>query len=82
MEKYLDSIVGKRLFKDEKKELIEFIDLKQNGRLMKGYESLNACFKERKIQYIILNKRSSERINGKVESYRYWEIAKLEDKLI
>lgn len=70
LEKYLDSIVGKRLFKDEQKELIEKIDLKVNRRLQKSYDKLNDGLKMINLNYIIIPKKSNNK--------RYWIIEKIE----
>jgi hypothetical protein len=74
LEEYLEGIVGKKLFKDEQKELIERINLRDNrNRIQKSSELFNVYFKENKISYIILHKKDSSR---KSETYgkRYWEI--------
>jgi len=75
LEEYLDSILGKELFKDKQKELIEKIDLRDaRSRQQKSIEQFNAYFEANKMPYIIINKRGSERINDKIKSYRCWEI--------
>ena len=61
---YLNSIVGKRLFKDEKKELIEMINLRVDGKQKRSYSKLNDFFKEINLECIITPKRSG--------SVRYW----------
>ena len=71
---YLNSIVGKKLFKDEQEELKNVF--KENGlsaRTM-GINTLNGNLKDRNLPYLILSKSGSERIDGKVKSYRYWEL--------
>jgi len=70
LEKYLESIVGKRLEKEDQKELIEKIDLKVNRRLQKSYDKLNDGLKMIELNYIILPKKSN--------SKRYWIVEKIE----
>lgn len=80
LEKYLESIVGKKLFKEEQKELIDKIDLRQNGKQLKSAESFNASFKEQRIPYIIdIPPRKSYRDeNGKVKKEKtHWTVYKI-----
>jgi len=70
LEGYLDGIVGKRLYKDEQKELIEKIDLKVNRRLQKSYDKLNNGLKMIDLGYMILPKKSNNK--------RYWIVEKIE----
>ena len=73
--KYLESIVGKKLLKDNQKELIDKVNLKDaRSRLQKSIELLNAYFKENKMEYMIVNKMSSKIEDGKKKNYRYWEV--------
>lgn len=65
---YLDSIVGKKLFKEEQKELIEKINLRVDGRQQKSYSKLNDGLKMIKLGFIILPKRTSKE--------RYWVVEK------
>jgi len=77
MEKYLDSIVSKRLLNDEKKELIDKIGLKDaRGRIQKSITLINAYLEENKLLYIILSKTTKDK-NRK--SIRFWEVNKLTD---
>jgi len=70
LERYLDGVVGKRLYKDEQKELIEKIDLKVNRRLQKSYDKLNNGLKMIDLGYVILPKKSNNK--------RYWIVEKIE----
>jgi hypothetical protein len=75
LENYLESIVGQRLLKDNQKELINRIQLKDaRGRIQKSYTLFNAYFVENKIPYMIVPKKTSVRVEGKPKMYRYWEI--------
>lgn len=65
---YLDRIVGKKLFKEEQKELIEKINLRVDGRQQKSYSKLNDGLKMIKLGFIILPKRTSKE--------RYWVVEK------
>jgi superfamily II DNA or RNA helicase len=75
LKEYLNGIIGKKLMKEDQKKLIELIDLKDSrGRLQKGINTLNAYLKDNKLHYLIVSKRTSERVEGKPKTIRYWEI--------
>lgn len=75
LEEYLDSIAGKKLLKEDQKELIEKVSLKdKRGRIQKGINILNTYFSENKMSYMIVSKQSSKLIDGKKKNYRYWEV--------
>ncbi|SDH03915.1 DEAD/DEAH box helicase family protein [Desulfosporosinus hippei] len=76
--KYVDQVVGKKLTKEERQELIDIIDLRDSRkRQQKSIKSLNTYFETNNMRYLIVNKSSSEMINGKKKGYRYWEIIKI-----
>lgn len=57
----LESIVDKKLFKPEQKELIDFVGLKdKRGRIQKSIKQLNDYFEANKIPYIIISKQIME----------------------
>lgn len=71
LEQYLDSIVGKKLYKDEQKELINVVGLKDaRCRLQKSIKQLNLYFEENKIPYIIIPKKSC--------NSRFWIVETIE----
>ncbi|UQD51238.1 DNA helicase [Bacillus methanolicus] len=70
IDQYLESIVGKKLYKDEQKELIDKIDLRVDGRQQRSYKKLNYGLEMIKLSYIILPKKSG--------SVRYWIVEKVE----
>lgn len=74
---YLKSIASTKLFKDEQKELINIIGLKDaRGRLQKSVSLLNAYLKENGIEYAILSKVSRIKDeSGKSKTVRYWEVS-------
>lgn len=72
---YLDSIVGKKLFKDKQKELIKLIGLKDSrGRIQKSIKQFNAYFEANKMDYIIKSKRV--KVEGKLHTV--WIIGKID----
>lgn len=79
LEQVLEELVGKKLYKEEQKELIEFIDLRQNGKQLKSPISFNASFKEQNIAYIIqVPERKPYRENGKLKREKsYWIVCKI-----
>lgn len=79
---YLDSIIGKKLFKDERKELINKIGLKDSrGRIQKSINQFNAYFQANKMNYIIKSERKSIKIDGKVKKDSYWMLYMLSEKV-
>lgn len=64
---HLNSLVGKKLSNEEKKELIELVNLTDDrNRLQKSFGMLNSYFKENVIQFEIVPQRN--------KSKRYWTI--------
>lgn len=71
---YLDSITGKPLFKQEQLELKEVFKVNGLQARTLGINTLNGNLIDRKSKFRILPKTSSKRIEGKVKSFRYWEV--------
>lgn len=46
IEEYLESIVGKKLFKEDQKKLIDKIDIKINGRQIKSISNINTVISD------------------------------------
>ncbi|WP_431798866.1 DEAD/DEAH box helicase [Halobacillus andaensis] len=70
---YLDGITGQKLFKEEKKKLIDKVNLRDSrNRLQKSIKLLNTYFSENKIPYIIIPKKSGNNrfwiIEGEIEN--------------
>ena len=72
LKEYLETLVGKKLHKEEQKELAEKLNIRRNGRLQKSYSKLNIGLEMLKLPFIILPKRTN--------SKRYWVIIKDVDK--
>ncbi|MFC0903794.1 hypothetical protein ACFHWD_03700 [Clostridium sp. MT-14] len=83
LENYLNNIVGKKLFKDDKKELIDKINLRDNrNRQQKSISLINTYLKENKFTYIIDTGRETKKKldNGdKNPRYRktYWKVGEI-----
>lgn len=80
LELYLESIEGQiMLAKKDRKELIETINVKSNGKILKNIDSLNSALKELKIPYVILElPKISKTIDGKTKQYKTpWKVVKL-----
>lgn len=82
LEETLESLVGQLLFKEERKELIEYIGLKDaRGRLQKSIGQLNEYLSANKLPYIIVSKVDKRRkleddsINPNRDK-KYWEVIK------
>ncbi|URZ18786.1 DEAD/DEAH box helicase [Clostridium felsineum] len=70
----LESLVGKKIYKKEKKELINFIGLKDSkGRLQKSIGQINEYLKSNNIPYIILSKV----VKNNNKCIRVWIVDKL-----
>ena len=80
---YLDSLVGKKLFKEEQQKLKDFLTInddlfnpaKPNHKSL-GYNLINGYFKEKNLTYIIKSERENSR---KSHYYRntYWIIGEI-----
>lgn len=75
---YLESMVGKILYtKDDKKELIERLNVKSNGKLLKTSNSLNSALEETNSEYRIKQFRTSKTVNGVRKNFTSaWKIIK------
>jgi hypothetical protein len=79
LEIYLNTLINKKLYKEDKIKLIERVDLKRDGKLLRSYATLNSCFDELEIDY---NIKSHKDYNRKLEdgcvnpNYKltYWQI--------
>ncbi|EPY6472016.1 DEAD/DEAH box helicase family protein [Clostridium sporogenes] len=85
LEETLNSIVGKKLFKDDRKELIDLIGLKDGrGRLQKSAGQLNEYFRANKLNYIIdiPDRKSYRDKDGKIKKEKtYWVVCKIVNKI-
>lgn len=70
LEDYLESIVGKKLNKEDQNELISKVDLRVDGKQQRSYKKLNGGLEMIGLGYTILPKRN--------KNERYWEIHKIE----
>lgn len=79
LEVYLESIIGVSMPQvKDRKELIERIDVKSNGRLLKKMNNLNGALEERKISYRITEFKDSKMMDGIQKRYpNAWKVEKL-----
>ncbi|HBJ1649387.1 DEAD/DEAH box helicase family protein [Clostridium botulinum] len=79
LERHLSDMVGKVMLQvKDRKELIEMIDVKSNGHLLKKINNLNGALEEREIPYRIVEFSTSKMINGKQKRYpSAWKVEKL-----
>jgi hypothetical protein len=82
LENYLESIVGKvMLTVSDRKELIEKVNVKQNGKLLKSRDSLNAALREMDFNYYIKQFETSKIDNDIKKNYKSaWKVLKLVDQ--
>jgi len=80
LENYLEKIVGSRLFKEEQKELIDRIDLRDSRRRQqKSISQFNVYFETNKMGFNITSKRV--RVDGKLKTV--WIVGKISyDKVL
>lgn len=65
---YLDTLVGKPLYKEEQKQLAEKLNIRRNGKLLKSISTLNSYFEEVGLNYLIKSERKSYRDkDGKIK---------------
>lgn len=76
---YLESIVGETFLQvKDRKELIQKIDVKSNGKLLKKIGNLNGALEERNIGYRIVEFQTSRVIDGKQKRFpSAWKVEKL-----
>ncbi|WP_226035643.1 DEAD/DEAH box helicase [Aquibacillus saliphilus] len=75
LERYLDSLIGRQLIKEEQERLVREINLKDSrGRLQKGLKTINGYFNDNQFKYMLISKKTSKRVNGEPQSYTYWEV--------
>ncbi|MBN1069452.1 hypothetical protein DVW02_15930 [Clostridium botulinum] len=82
LEETLDSLVGKKLYKEERKELIEFFNIRKDGKLLKGIGNLNAYLEESNIDFVIKkdtdwNRKLEDENKNPTYGKSYWMIYKL-----
>lgn len=79
LEKYLDSITGQvMLTLKDREELIHQMNVKQDGKILRSLESLNAALVERNFLYSIRKFETSRIVNGKKINYKNaWQVYKL-----
>lgn len=82
LEDYLDEMVGTVILQTkDRKGLIETINVRQNGRLLKGLNSLNTALEESGYNYRINKFETSRTINGKRKNFKSaWRVLRLIDK--
>lgn len=75
LKEYLNSIVDKRLNKEEQEELIEMLSLKDKyGRIQKKISTLNAYLNDN-FNMQLISKSRLITINGKRKKITEWEIS-------
>ena len=86
LEEYLDSVIGKKLYKDYRDKLINIIGLKDSrGRIQKSISQLNEYFIANKLPYVIISKIDKRRKleDGSINEMRdktFWQIINTEIK--
>lgn len=72
LQKHLNDVFLQR---SDRKELIEKVDVRSNGRQLKSISALNSALEERSIEYRIFEFQTSISINGKQKRYpSAWKI--------
>lgn len=61
MEQYLNSMIGKRLYKEDQSKFIDRLGIKINGRKVKSAKKINAWFVASGLEYVVLTKRDNTR---------------------
>lgn len=79
LEWYLEENVGKVMLQvKDRQELIEKINVRRNGRLLKRINNLNGALEEGKLPYRIVEFSTSRILNGKKRNFNSaWRIEKL-----
>lgn len=76
LESYLDSVVGETMLRaEDRKNLIERLNVRKDGRLLKSLSSLNSALEESKSNYRIYQFETSRRLDGIRKKYKSaWKI--------
>lgn len=76
---YLESLVGKVMLKViDRQEVIQTINIKQNGRLVKSLKAINSVLEEKRFKYQIKQFRTTRTIDGiKSEYSSAWRVEKI-----
>lgn len=83
LEEYLESIVGKRLYKQEQTELYTKMNIKHDGKLMKSRNVLNGSMEELELNYFIqdskrdTNRKLPDGLPNPNLYKSYWTVCKL-----
>lgn len=79
LEKYLNSIVGKVMLKaKDRRELIEKLNVRSDGHLLKRINNLNGALEEIGLAFRIIEFETSRIINDKKKNYKSaWKVKKL-----
>lgn len=82
LERYLDSIVGEVMLQtDDRKELIDLMNVRRDGKLLRSLNSLNSALDESHLDYRIKQFTTSRIIDGKKKNYKSaWKVQRLSDK--
>lgn len=82
LENYLNEIVGQvMLTRNDRTNLINKINVRQNGKLLKSLESLNSALREQKIRFHIEQFETSRMVCGNKKNYKSaWRVLRLTDK--
>ena len=80
LEQYLGERVGKPfLRRSDRKELIETMDVRSNGKLLKSLNSINSALEERGLPFRIQEYETSASVEGSVKKFKHaWRIVRLE----
>lgn len=81
LKEYLKSITGEVMLQvKDRKELVEKIDVKSNGKLLRSKDSLNNALQEMELPYKIIELNKITKIeNGKKKQYKTpWKLIKTE----
>lgn len=76
IKRYLESHLGQVMYQvKDRKELIEVMNVRSNGKLMKNREVLNSTLQELEFDFYIYQFKASKVINGKQKKFNAaWEI--------
>nr|DAE47330.1 MAG TPA: Chromatin remodeling complex ATPase [Caudoviricetes sp.] len=82
LEKYLNTVIGEKLYKQQQKELATVVNTRRNGRLLKSVEAVIGGIKDEKLNYTVIADTDWDRTldNGTKNPNRgkvYWMIVEV-----
>lgn len=71
---YLEGVIGQKLYKADQEQLKDVFKVNGLKSRTLGINTLNGYLKDRQMEYVILPKTTSTKVNGRKKNIRYWSV--------